>query len=70
MQARPRCGAKTLDITGTEGPNKDRTILAIYERRETRCAVCYDLGGKNRPTEFKTAKGTPLYLVEYQLQKP
>ena len=61
---------KTLDITGIEGPNKDRTILAIYERKADTLRVCYDLSGQNRPTEFKTAQGTALFLVEYELQKP
>jgi uncharacterized protein (TIGR03067 family) len=61
---------KTLDITGTEGPNKGKTILAIYERDGDTLRVCYDLGGKNRPTEFKTTAGSRLFLVEYKRQKP
>ena len=56
----------TLDITGTEGPNKGKTFLAIYELKDNRMKVCYDLSGKSRPTEFKTKAGTLLYLAEYE----
>ena len=66
----PSAKPKALDITGTEGPNKGKTILAIYERNGDTLRVCYDLSGKSRPGEFKTAAGTPLFLVEYKRQKP
>lgn len=65
----PSTKPKALDITGTEGPNKGKTIPAIYERDGDTLRVCYDLSGKSRPTEFKTAEGTQLFLVEYKLQK-
>jgi hypothetical protein len=32
--------------------------------------VCYDLAGKNRPTEFQTKAGTQLFLATYKRQKP
>ena len=66
----PSAKPKALDITGTEGPNKDKKILAIYERNGDRLRVCYDLGGKSRPTEFKTETGTQLFLVTYKREKP
>jgi uncharacterized protein (TIGR03067 family) len=59
-----------LDITGTEGPNKGKTILGIYEKTGDTLRVCYDLGGKARPVEFKTEKGTLHFLVTYERQKP
>jgi uncharacterized protein (TIGR03067 family) len=65
----PSAKPKALDITGTEGPNKGKTILAIYERNGDTLRICYDLSGKSRPAEFKTTAGTRLFLVEYQLQK-
>ena len=61
---------KTMDITGSEGPNKGKTILAIYERDGDTLRVCYDLSGKARPTEFKTKDGTQLFLVTYKREKP
>jgi uncharacterized protein (TIGR03067 family) len=60
----------TIDITGTEGPNKGKTFLAIYERNNDTLRVCYDLSGKSRPTEFKTTAGTQLFLVSYKKEKP
>jgi uncharacterized protein (TIGR03067 family) len=65
----PSAKPKAMDITGTEGPNKGKTILAIYERNGDTLRVCYDLSGKKRPTEFKTEAGTQLFLVQYKRQK-
>ena len=61
---------KQMDITGTEGPNKGKTFLAIYERDGDTLRICYDLSGKSYPTEFKTKEGTQLYLVTYKREKP
>jgi uncharacterized protein (TIGR03067 family) len=58
-----------MTITGTDGPNKGKTFLAIYERDGDTLKVCYDLSGKAHPTEFKTAQGTQLFLVTYKREK-
>lgn len=60
---------KEMDITGTEGPNKGKTIRAIYERDGDTLRICYDLSGKGRPKEFKTDEGTQLFLVSYKREK-
>jgi uncharacterized protein (TIGR03067 family) len=60
---------KELDITGSEGPNKGKSILAIYELDGDTLRVCYDLGGKNRPTDFTTKEGTLRFLVTYKRAK-
>jgi uncharacterized protein (TIGR03067 family) len=60
---------KAMDIKGTEGPNKGKTFLAIYKLEGDKLTVCYDLSGNNRPTEFKTAPQTALFLAEYKRQK-
>ena len=70
VKLNPAAKPKALDITGTEGPNKGKTILAIYERNGDTLRVCYDLSGKNRPKEFKTKEGTQLFLVTYKREKP
>jgi len=70
VKLNPAAKPKEMDITGTDGPNKGKTILAIYERDGDTLRVCYDLGGKNRPTEFKTKEGTQLFLVTYEREKP
>jgi uncharacterized protein (TIGR03067 family) len=55
-----------MDILGTEGPNKGKTFLAIYELTGDSLKICYDLEGKTRPTEFRTNPGTQLFLVLYK----
>jgi uncharacterized protein (TIGR03067 family) len=65
----PSAKPTAMDITGTEGPNKGKTFLAIYELDGATLKICYDLSGKGRPTEFKTAEGTQLFLVTYQREK-
>ncbi len=60
---------KAMDIVGNDGPNKDKTFLAIYELKDDTLRVCYDLTGKSRPTEFKTQKDALIFLVTYQRQK-
>jgi uncharacterized protein (TIGR03067 family) len=62
----PTKNPKTLDILGTDGPNKGKTILTIYELKGDTLKVCYDLSGKGRPTEFNTKGGPQHYLVTYQ----
>jgi uncharacterized protein (TIGR03067 family) len=57
---------KGMVIRGTEGPNKGRTIPAIYEINGKTLRICYDLSGAQRPKEFKSVAGTRLYLVTYQ----
>jgi uncharacterized protein (TIGR03067 family) len=61
---------KTIDISGTDGPNKGKTYLCIYERTGDNLKICYNLDeGKDRPTEFKTKEGTKQFLVNYKLEK-
>ena len=59
----------SMDVTGTEGPNKGKTIPAIYELKDETLRICYDLSGVKRPTEFKSIAGTKLYLVTYNRKK-
>lgn len=66
----PAKAPRAMDVVGTRGPNRGKTILAIYELTDTTLRVCYDLSGKARPKEFKTQADTPLFLVEYKRQKP
>jgi uncharacterized protein (TIGR03067 family) len=65
VKLNPAAKPKEIDITGTDGPNKGKTILAIYERDGDTLRVCYDLSGESRPTEFETKEGTLRFLVTY-----
>lgn len=60
---------KAMDITGTEGPNKGKTFLAIYELKGETLRICYDLAGKTRPSEFATKAGTMQFLAVYKKAK-
>lgn len=61
---------KRMTIKGTAGPNRDKTILAIYEMKDAESLrVCYDLSGKEFPKEFKAPKGTTHYLAGYRRRK-
>ncbi|MGI8604302.1 MAG: TIGR03067 domain-containing protein [Verrucomicrobiales bacterium] len=61
---------KRITIKSTEGANKGKTFLAIYEMKNAdSMRVCYDLSGTDFPKEFKAPKGTQLYLVGYRRQK-
>lgn len=60
---------KSMTVTGTEGPNKGKTFPCIYELEGDTLRICYDLSGRQRPTEFKTTRGTRLYLVKYRRKK-
>jgi uncharacterized protein (TIGR03067 family) len=61
-----------MDLVGTEGPNKDRKILCIYELTDDTLKVCYSLDkdAKERPKEFKSAEGSKLVVFTYKRQKP
>ena len=61
---------KALDISGKEGPNQGKTLLAIYELTGDTLRICYDLEGKTRPSEFVTKAGTQQLLVSYKRAKP
>ena len=65
----PTTKPKSMSITGTDGPNKGKTFLAIYELKNDTLRVCYDLSGAKRPTEFKSDADNKLYLVTYTRAK-
>ncbi len=58
-----------LTITGTEGPNKGKTILAIYELKDGALTVCYDMSGKAFPKKFESEANTPTFLATYERLK-
>ena len=60
---------KAMDITGNDGPNKDKTYPAIYELSGDTLKVCYALEGKDRPTKLETKSGTLTFLVIYERAK-
>lgn len=61
---------KAMDVKGVEGPNKGKTFPSIYALDGDSLKICYDLSGKARPTEFKSAPGSKLFLAVYKRSKP
>jgi uncharacterized protein (TIGR03067 family) len=59
----------TLTIVSTEGPNKGKTILAIYELSKGSLKVCYDMSGKAFPKKFESEANTQSFLGTYERQK-
>jgi len=58
----PSKSPKTIDVTITEGPNKGKVMLGIYEIDGDTMKVCFDPQGKKRPTEFKSAAGSENFV--------
>jgi uncharacterized protein (TIGR03067 family) len=58
-----------MDIIGTDGPNKGKTIKAIYELSDDSLKVCYALEGEKRPAEFKSTAENKFFLLTYKRQK-
>jgi uncharacterized protein (TIGR03067 family) len=56
---------QTMDIVGREGPNAGRTMLAIYQLEADRLTVCYDLDGKERPSDMHPRDDRLLLSITY-----
>lgn len=61
-----RAVPKTMDIIGAEGPNKGKTILAIYEIKDDQLTICYALTGEKRPDKFATGGEKNIFLAIYK----
>ncbi len=58
----PSKSPKTIDVTMVEGPYKGTVMLGIYEIDADTLKVCFDPGGKTRPTEFKSPPGSKNFV--------
>lgn len=56
---------QTIDIVGREGPNAGRTMLAIYQLDADRLTVCYDIDGKERPSDMQSNDEQLLLSITY-----
>lgn len=67
-----KASPKGMVIVGTDGPNLNKSLPAIYELDGDTLRVCYDVSGTNRPsrpTEFKSTTSNQLFLVTYRRKK-
>jgi uncharacterized protein (TIGR03067 family) len=58
---------KQMDIKGTEGPNKGKTLLCIYELKDDSMTVCYH--DKERPIKLESTKDNKCNLITYKKKK-
>jgi uncharacterized protein (TIGR03067 family) len=60
---------KTIDFIETEGDNKGKIVLGIYELGEDTRRLCYAQPGKDRPSEFSAPAGSGHTLVVFKREK-
>jgi len=60
---------KTIDVTFSDGPEKGKTTLGIYELEGDTYKACIDPAGKARPTEFAIKPGSGHALVIHKREK-
>ena len=60
---------KTIDFMETEGDNKGRIVLGIYELEDNTRKLCYAQPGKDRPAEFAAPAGSGHTLVVFKREK-
>jgi uncharacterized protein (TIGR03067 family) len=60
---------KEIDMTFTEGPNKDKTLKGIYDIDGDTFKMCRGLtADKDRPGDFGTWPDTGMFLVTWKRQ--
>lgn len=60
---------KTIDYKVLEGPNKDKTILGIYDLNGDTLKFCFSSPDEKRPTDFKSREGSGWTLSEWKRVK-
>jgi uncharacterized protein (TIGR03067 family) len=60
---------KTIDLTPTEGKNKDKTFKGIYELKKGGLKICFAGPDKDRPKEFSSEAGSGHILVALKRAK-
>jgi uncharacterized protein (TIGR03067 family) len=60
---------KTIDLTETEGEDKGKTFLGIYEVGKDSRKVCLAESDKERPTQFSTKPGSGHVLAVFKRVK-
>ncbi|HEV2947378.1 MAG TPA: TIGR03067 domain-containing protein [Gemmataceae bacterium] len=65
----PTKNPKTIDFMETEGDNKGKIVLGIYELRDDTRKLCYAEPGRERPSDFSAPAGSGRVLVEFKREK-
>jgi uncharacterized protein (TIGR03067 family) len=65
----PAKSPKTIDITDTEGPFKDKTVRGIYKVDGDEFALCFDPSGETRPKDFAAKAGSGFHSHVWKRKK-
>jgi uncharacterized protein (TIGR03067 family) len=65
----PTVTPKTIDLTFTDGPGKDRTQKGIYELEGERQKICFSLPGRPRPDGFISKPDSKLMIQVLEREK-
>jgi uncharacterized protein (TIGR03067 family) len=65
----PTKNPKTIDFMETEGDNKGKIVLGIYELGDDTRKLCYAGPGRERPSDFSAPAGSGRVLVEFKREK-
>jgi uncharacterized protein (TIGR03067 family) len=65
----PTTTPKSMDISAGTGPDKGKTILALYEVRGDTLRVCLAPPGKPRPKAFESKEGSGHVVVTHKRVK-
>jgi len=60
---------KTLDLIFTDGPDKGRTSLGIYDLDGDKLKICLSLAGNTRPPDFSSKAGSGFALETLKREK-
>lgn len=60
---------KTIDMIFTEGPEKGKTSLGIYELDGDNLKICLGLVGRDRPKEYLTKQNSGHALETLEREK-
>jgi len=60
---------KLIDLTPTDGPNKDNPSEGLYEIKGDELRICLGVSPKERPTSFEVKEETPWVLIVLKREK-
>lgn len=65
----PETKPRQLDLTVTDGVQKDAAIEGIYELKDDELKICVKVFGNDRPTEFESPAGSSIALLVLKREK-
>lgn len=65
----PTKNPKSIDLKPTDGDDKGKTYLGIYELGNHTRKLCIAQAGKERPTKFSSEPGSEQILITFEREK-